>query len=136
MSPTPSSQENLRLNAIDPGTRIGHVHLKVADLDRALAFYCGVLGFELQQRMGRGAAFVAAGGYHHHLGLNTWHSAGSGPPAPGSVGLRHYEVQLPDAAELAAVVDRVHAAGIDTAHAPGGTLVRDPSGIGVLLTAR
>jgi catechol 2,3-dioxygenase len=78
---------------------------------------------------------VSAGGYHHHIGLNTWHSAGSGPPAPGSVGLRHYEVRLPDEQQLAAVLARVRTADIDTADVPGGTLVRDPSGNGVLLTA-
>ncbi len=69
---------------IDPGVDIGHVHLKVADLDRALDFYCGVLGFELQQRFGDEAAFVSAGGYHHHIGLNTWHSKGGSPPPPGT----------------------------------------------------
>jgi catechol 2,3-dioxygenase len=72
---------------IDPGTRIGHVHLKVANLDRALAFYCGVLGFELMQRYGSEAAFISAGGYHHHIGLNTWESRGGRPPAPGTTGL-------------------------------------------------
>src|SRR5690242_21383102 len=72
---------------IDPGVRIGHVHLKVADLDRALAFYCGVLGFALMQRHGTKAAFLAAGGYHHHIGLNTWESLGGSPPPPGSTGL-------------------------------------------------
>ena len=95
-----------------------------------------MLGFDVMVRGYPGALFVSAGGYHHHIGLNTWHSAGSGPPAPGSVGLRHYEVELPDSAELAAVLGRVHAAGIETADVPGGTLVRDPSGNGVLLTAR
>ncbi len=73
--------------AIDPGTRIGHVHLKVADLDRAVAFYRDVLGFELTQRFGPGAAFLSAGGYHHHLGLNVWESRGGRPPAPGTTGL-------------------------------------------------
>ena len=118
------------------GTRIGHVHLQVADLAEAEAFYHGVLGFDVTVRGYPGALFVSAGGYHHHIGLNTWHSAGSGPPAPGSVGLRHYEVELPDSAELRVVLGRVHAAGIETADVPGGTLVRDPSGNGVLLTAR
>src|SRR3954465_8095631 len=75
------------------GTRIGHVHLKVADLDRALGFYCGVLGFELQQRMGSGAAFISAGGYHHHIGLNTWESRGGSPPPMGPTGL--YPTPLP-----------------------------------------
>ena len=118
------------------GTTMGHVHLQVADIAEAEAFYNGVLGFDVTVRGYPGALFVSAGGYHHHIGLNTWHSAGSRPPAPGSVGLRHYEVELPDAAELAVVLGRVHAAGIETTDVPGGTLVRDPSGNGVLLTAR
>ncbi|MGZ6693398.1 MAG: VOC family protein [Solirubrobacteraceae bacterium] len=116
-------------------TTIGHVHLQVADLADTEAFYNGVLGFDVMVRGYPGALFVSAGGYHHHLGLNTWHSAGSGPPAAGSVGLRHYEVQLPDSAELAAVLGRIQAAGIDATDVPGGTLVRDPSGNRVLLTA-
>jgi catechol 2,3-dioxygenase len=122
--------------AAPAGTTIGHVHLQVADIAQAEAFYNGVLGFDVTVRGYPGALFVSAGGYHHHIGLNTWQSAGSGPPAPGSVGLRTYEVQLPDQGELAAVLGRVRAAGIDTIGVPGGTLVRDPSGNGVLLTAR
>jgi len=118
------------------GTMMGHVHLQVADIADAEAFYSGVLGFDVMVRGYPGALFVSAGGYHHHLGLNTWHSAGSGPPAPGSVGLRHYEVQLPDSAELAAVLGRIRAAGIEITDVPGGMLVRDPSGNGVMLTAR
>jgi len=118
------------------GTTMGHVHLQVADIADAEAFYSGVLGFDVMVRGYPGALFVSAGGYHHHLGLNTWHSAGSGPPAPGSVGLRYYEVQLPDSAELAAVLGRIRATGIEITDVPGGTLVRDPSGNGVLLTAR
>jgi catechol 2,3-dioxygenase len=121
--------------AAPAGTTIGHVHLQVADIAEAEAFYNGVLGFDVMVRGYPGALFVSAGGYHHHIGLNTWHSAGSGP-APGSVGLRHYEVQLPNSAELAAVRGRVHAAGIETADVPDGTLVHDPSGNGVVLTAR
>ena len=112
------------------------MHLQVADIPEAEAFYNGVLGFDVMVRGYPGALFVSAGGYHHHIGLNTWHSAGSGPPAPGSVGLRHYEVELPDSVELATVLGRVHAAGIETADVSGGTLVRDPAGNGVLLTAR
>ena len=73
---------------IDPGVRIGHTHLKVADIERALAFYCGVLGFHLTQRYGTSAAFIAAGSYHHHIGLNTWESRGGSPPAPGTTGRR------------------------------------------------
>ena len=95
------------------GVRIGHVHLKVADLDRALSFYCGVLGFELMQRYGNQAAFVAAGGYHHHIGLNTWESAGGSPPPPGSTGLYHLAILYPTRALLADALRRVTAAGIE-----------------------
>ena len=94
------------------GTRIGHVHLKVADLERALRFYCGVLGFELTQRYGRGAAFVSAGGYHHHIGLNTWESAGGPPPAPGTTGLYHLAILYPTRADLADALRRLMDAGI------------------------
>jgi catechol 2,3-dioxygenase len=97
---------------IAAGTRIGHVHLKVADLDRALAFYCGVLGFELTQRYGKGAAFVSAGGYHHHIGLNTWESRGGPPPAPGTTGLFHVAVLYPARAALADALRRLVVAGI------------------------
>jgi catechol 2,3-dioxygenase len=85
---------------IPAGTRIGHVHLKVADLERALGFYCGVLGFELVQRLGDSAAFVSAGGYHHHIGLNTWESKGGGAPAPGTTGLYHLAILYPTRADL------------------------------------
>jgi catechol 2,3-dioxygenase len=95
------------------GTRIGHVHLKVADLDRALSFYCGVLGFELMQRYGNQAAFVSAGGYHHHIGLNTWESAGGQPPAPGTTGLYHLAILYPTRAALADALRRLMAAGIE-----------------------
>src|SRR6478736_8807844 len=80
---------------IDPNVRIGHVHLKVADLDRALGFYCGVLGFEVTQRLNSGAAFISAGGYHHHIGLNTWESKGGSPPPPGTTGLFHTAILYP-----------------------------------------
>jgi catechol 2,3-dioxygenase len=95
------------------GTRIGHVHLKVAELDRALSFYCDVLGFELMQRRGGQAAFISAGGYHHHIGLNTWESAGGQPPPPGSTGLYHLAILYPTRAELADALRRVMAAGIE-----------------------
>jgi len=98
---------------IAEGTRIGHVHLKVADLERALSFYCGVLGFELTQRRGDQAAFVSAGGYHHHIGLNTWESAGGSPPPPGSTGLYHVAICYPTRAALADALRRVLAAGIE-----------------------
>jgi catechol 2,3-dioxygenase len=97
---------------IDPRVDIGHVHLKVADLERSLAFYCGVLGFELTQRYGAQAAFVSAGGYHHHIGLNTWESAGGHPPPPGSTGLYHVAIRYPDRRTLADALRRLVAAGI------------------------
>src|SRR5215207_2363330 len=93
------------------GVRIGHVHLKVADLERALSFYCGVLGFELMQKRGNQAAFVSAGGYHHHIGLNTWDSLGGKPPPPGSTGLYHVAILYPTRALLADAFRRVLAAG-------------------------
>lgn len=97
---------------MDPGVRIGHVHLKVADLERALGFYCGVLGFDLMQRLGDSAAFVSAGGYHHHIGLNTWDSRGGGPPAPGTTGLFHMAILYPTRVALAGALRRVLDAGI------------------------
>ena len=92
---------------INAGVRIGHVHLKVADLDRALGFYTGVLGFELMQRYGQQAAFVSAGGYHHHIGLNTWESRGGQPPAPGTTGLYHVAIVYPTRADLAEALQRL-----------------------------
>jgi catechol 2,3-dioxygenase len=97
---------------IDPGVDIGHVHLKVSDLDRALTFYCDVLGFELQQRLGDEAAFVSAGGYHHHIGLNTWESRGGSPPPPGTTGLYHVAIRFPDRRALAEALKRLIDAGI------------------------
>jgi catechol 2,3-dioxygenase len=97
---------------IDPKVRIGHVHLKVADLERALNFYCGVLGFELTQRYGSEAAFVSAGGYHHHIGLNTWESLGGSPPPPGTTGLYHVAILYPTRAALADALRRLIAAKI------------------------
>lgn len=97
---------------IDPRVDIGHVHLKVADLERALAFYCGVLGFELTTRYGTEAAFLSAGGYHHHLGLNTWESKGGSPPPSGTTGLYHVAIRYPDRATLADAFRRLEAAGI------------------------
>jgi catechol 2,3-dioxygenase len=102
---------------IDPRVDIGHVHLKVADIERALGFYCGVLGFELMQRFGDSAAFVSAGGYHHHLGLTTWASKGGSPPPPGTTGLYHVAIRYPDRATLADAVRRVVDAGIPLAGA-------------------
>lgn len=97
---------------IDSGVRIGHVHLKVAHLQRALDFYCGVLGFQLTQRYGAQAAFVSAGGYHHHLGLNTWESLGGSPPPPGATGLYHTAILYPTRAHLADALRRLLAAGV------------------------
>lgn len=97
---------------IDPGTSIGHVHLKVSDLPRSLAFYCDVLGFELTQRYGSGAVFVSAGGYHHHLGLNTWESLGSSPPPAGSTGLYHVAIRYANRDALADAVRRLMSAGV------------------------
>ena len=118
------------------GTRIGHVHLQVSDLADAEAFYHGVLGFDVTVRSYPGALFVSAGGYHHHVGLNTWHSAGAAPAPAGSVGLRSFTVELPDAAALAGVLGRIEAAGVPHERRPDGVFLRDPFGNGVLLTAR
>ena len=98
--------------AIDPRVSIGHVHLKVADLDRAVAFYSGVLGFDIVERMGPQAAFLSAGGYHHHIGLNTWESLGGNPPGPGATGLYHVAIRYPDRATLAGALRRLVDAGI------------------------
>ena len=111
MAPAPTPPPS-PLPPIDPGTRIGHVHLKVADLERALAFYCGVLGFELTQRYGAQAAFVSAGGYHHHIGLNTWESRGGSPPPRGTTGLYHVAIVYPTRAALADALNRLTTAGI------------------------
>jgi catechol 2,3-dioxygenase len=122
--------------AAPAGTVIGHVHLQVASIPDAEAFYHGVLGFDVTTRGYPGALFVSAGGYHHHLGLNTWHSAGSGPAA-GSVGLRSYEVVVPDAAELEHVLGRVRDAGLDVdRRGADSAAVRDPSGNLVVLLCR
>lgn len=134
-----SSADTARAStAIDPRVRIGHVHLKVSDLERSLAFYCGVLGFELMARYGREAAFVSAGGYHHHLGLNTWQSAGGGPPAPGTTGLFHVALLYPDRPALADALHRLRGAGIalDGASDHGvseALYLHDPDGNGLEL---
>jgi catechol 2,3-dioxygenase len=123
---------------IDPGVRIGHVHLKVANLQRALDFYCGILGFELTQRYGTGAAFISAGGYHHHIGLNTWESQGGSPPAPGTTGLYHLAILYPTRAALADALLRLIQAGIQldgaSDHGVSEALyLRDPDDNGVEL---
>jgi catechol 2,3-dioxygenase len=124
--------------AIDPRVDIGHVHLKVADIDRALAFWSGVLGFEVMQRLGSQAAFVSAGGYHHHIGLNTWESAGAPPPPRNTTGLFHVAVRYPDRQTLADAVRRVLDAGIPLEGASDhgvseAIYLRDPDGNGVEL---
>jgi catechol 2,3-dioxygenase len=124
------------------GTRIGHVHLQISGLDAAERFYCGVLGFDVTVRTYSGALFVSAGGYHHHVGLNTWQTLGAPSPPPGGVGLRSFEVLLPDGAALTRALDRIGAAGIDIERldgalaspgSPAPTLVHDPFGIAVVL---
>jgi catechol 2,3-dioxygenase len=123
---------------IDPRVDIGHVHLKVADIERALRFYRDVLGFELTQRMGDSAAFLAAGGYHHHIGLNTWESRGGSPPPPGTTGLFHAAIRYPDRAALADALRRVLEAGIPLTGASDhgvseAIYLRDPDGNGIEL---
>jgi catechol 2,3-dioxygenase len=123
---------------IHPGVRIGHVHLKVADLERSLAFYCGVLGFQLTQRYGPGAAFVSAGGYHHHIGLNTWESRGGKPPPPGTTGLYHVAILYPDRQALADALRRLieHKIPLDGAADHGvseALYLQDPDGNGLEL---
>ena len=123
---------------IDPGTRIGHVHLKVADIERALAFYRDVLGFEITQRYGSQAVFLSAGGYHHHIALNTWESRGGSPPPRGTTGLYHVAIVYPTRAALGDALRRLGAAGIplDGAADHGvseALYLRDPDGNGVEL---
>lgn len=123
---------------IDAKVGIGHVHLKVADLDRSLKFYCGVLGFELTQRLGPNAAFLSAGGYHHHLGLNTWESKGGSPPPAGATGLFHVALLYPDRAALGDALRRLLAAGVPlegaSDHGVSEALyLRDPDGNGLEL---
>src|ERR1700716_3516805 len=98
---------------IHPKTSIGHIHLKVSDLERSLAFYTGVLGFEVTTRIGNSAAFLSAGGYHHHIGLNTWESQRGGPPAAGTTGLYHFAIRYPDRASLADALRRLRDAGVE-----------------------
>jgi catechol 2,3-dioxygenase len=124
--------------AIHPQTRMGHVHLRVANLDRALAFYHGVLGFEVTQRFGSSAAFLSAGGYHHHIGLNTWESLGGSPPAPGTTGLYHLAILYPTRPALSDALHRLIAAKIplDGASDHGvseALYLRDPDNNGVEL---
>lgn len=129
---------SITTKAVDENVKIGHVHLKVADLDRALAFYCGVLGFELMQRYGTQAAFISAGGYHHHIGLNTWESAGGTPPAAGTTGLYHFAILYPTRKALADALRRLQDAHIQldgaSDHGVSEALyLRDPDGNGLEL---
>ncbi|HET9947902.1 MAG TPA: VOC family protein [Longimicrobiales bacterium] len=132
MSEPPASEP------IDPGVVVGHVHLKVADLERAICFYSEALGFELTQRMGADAAFLSAGGYHHHVGLNTWESRGGPPPPPGTTGLYHVAFRYPTRGALAAALRRLHRHGVrlDGAADHGvseALYLRDPDGNGIEL---
>jgi catechol 2,3-dioxygenase len=131
-------EKSVTAKPIHAGVRIGHVHLKVADIERALRFYCDVLGFQVTQRYGPQAAFISAGGYHHHIGLNTWESAGGKPPPRGSTGLFHLAILYPTRAELADALRRVMAAGIEldgaSDHGVSEALyLRDPDENGVEL---
>jgi catechol 2,3-dioxygenase len=132
--------EDAPAQRVPGGTRMGHVHLQVGDIPATEAFYHRVLGFDVTVRSYPGALFVSAGGYHHHLGLNIWNSAGSSAPTPGSVGLRSYEVVVPDTAELQHVLTRLADADLPvqdaSGHGAGAMLVRDPSGNAVVLRAR
>jgi catechol 2,3-dioxygenase len=138
-APSPRPQQPAEgPGSIDPGVDIGHVHLKVADVDRALDFYCGILGFELMQRWGADAAFISAGGYHHHIGLNSWHSKGGSPPPPGSTGLFHTAIRYPTRRALADALRRVSESGwpLEGASDHGvseALYLSDPDGNGVEL---
>jgi catechol 2,3-dioxygenase len=126
------------MTTVHPNTRIGHVHLTVADLDRALAFYRDVLGFEVTTRYGRNAVFLSAGGYHHHIGLNTWAGRNAPRPAPGTTGLYHFAILYPDRPALAGAVRHVLAAGVPLEGAADhgvseAIYLRDPDGNGVEL---
>ena len=117
-----------------PGTVVGHVHLHVADLEAAEKFYVDVLGFEVMQRYGPSALFVSAGGYHHHIGLNTWAGVGAPPPPPGAIGLRHFTVKLPDRRAVDDVGDRLRAAGRPVETVGEAILTEDPSSNAILFT--
>ena len=122
-------------DGLPAGTRMGHVHLQVRDLEEAVRFYRDVLGFDLMARYGGQAAFLSAGGYHHHVGANTWNSLGAAPPPDGAAALRHATIVLPGAAERDRVAARVEAAGGEAEERDGGVVVRDPSGTALLLVS-
>jgi catechol 2,3-dioxygenase len=131
---TIAGAEDAPFERLADGTTMGHVHLKVAEIDSTVAFYRDVLGFALMAALGPMAAFLSAGGYHHHLGANVWESRGADPPPPGSAALRHATIVLPDGDELDRVLGRVENAGIATTESDHGPLIRDPSGNGLVLT--
>src|SRR6202042_3643772 len=138
MSSSPNNDQSTKPYVAHPGVRIGHVHLKVSNLERSIEFYSGMLGLQIMQRMGDSAAFLSAGGYHHHIGLNTWESAGGKPPPPGSPGFYHFAVLYPTRAELPDPLRRLIAAGIplDGASDHGvseALYLRDPDNNGVEL---
>lgn len=127
--------ENLPWTGLHPATTIGHIHLHVADLNRTWEFYGGVLGFDLVARMGDAALFISAGGYHHHIGLNVWAGEGAPTPPEDAVGLSYYDIVIPDRQELEATIDRLRHAGITVGEHDSGWMFKDPSGIGIRLTA-
>ena len=120
--------------SVDPRVDIGHVHLKVADIDRSLAFYRDILGFDVMQRIGDEAAFLSAGGYHHHLGLNTWNGPGAPPPPPGAIGLERFEL-VTTADAVTAAAGRLREAGTEVSSENGQAHARDPAGIAVEIRA-
>ncbi len=122
-------------SGLDPKTVLGHMHLQIADVRRDQAFYRDVLGFDVMMNMGS-ASFVSAGGYHHHIGMNIWNSAGAPPPPPDAVGLRYFTVQLPNRDGLSKTIDRVRNAGVPVDETESGLLVRDPSQNSVVLTTK
>jgi catechol 2,3-dioxygenase len=122
-------------NGLQPGTSLGHVHLQVASIRDSVRFFSAILGFDVMARIGPSAAFVSAGTYHHHIGMNTWAGKGAPPPPPDSIGLRYFGIRLPDAADLDKVLERIKQAGIPVEETPEGFFVRDPSQNTVLLTA-
>jgi catechol 2,3-dioxygenase len=121
---------------LHPDTTLGHMHLKVANVNRDVKFYRDVIGFDEMANLGGSAAFVSAGGYHHHLGMNSWESANAAPPPPDAVGLAYFTVRLPNQAELKRVADRLRQAGVNLRETEAGILVRDPSQNGVMLTTK
>jgi catechol 2,3-dioxygenase len=134
LSELPGSPVEEPFESLPSGTRMGHVHLKVARIPETLAFYRDVLGFGVMAQLGSHALFISAGGYHHHLGANTWESADAPAAPPGTAALRHATIVLPSADELELVLDRVCAGGYDVEQSALGSLVRDPTGIALLLT--